>query len=176
MSGNVRKNGVRIMSRGPQSGSKVQKIIESMTIGERESAKQIAARLELDYALVYNALNQRCSYVKDVEKVPGGFRRIRVMGPWERKRGLDAGGAISSVKAGQVRARMPQMQASHRPQVVAPRTPPTFRAWQPPRQASALRPGADDYRQIPSLYGGARVPYRVGGPVDTSARAAEPVT
>ena len=69
------------MSRGVWAGSRVQQIVESMTIGAPESTKQIGERLDLDHNVVWNALYQRSLHVKDVQKVRGGFRRLLVRLP-----------------------------------------------------------------------------------------------
>ena len=57
-------------------------------------------------------------------------------------------------------------------QVAALRTAPVFRPLQQAAAAGPLRPGAENYRAVPSLYGDERIAYHGARPISTTATGA----
>ena len=148
------------MSALPQRGSMVTRIVESMVVGEVTNARELGERLGLSRSAVWQALAQRAEHVRDVKKMPtrGDFMRVATPPPRPRaKPGEGGSGVAFHVASGQV---------------AALRTAPVFRPLQQAAAAGPLRPGAENYRAVASLYGDQRIAYQGARPISTTATGA----
>lgn len=170
------------MSRGVREDSQVGRIVATMKVGECEPCRQIADRMKLQYTTVHAALSQRAKFVKDIVRMPEGFIRVMAKPP-QPSRGVES----RSVKVARDAAIRDRANKGRPAEIVQPRTPPPFREWKPSAffgagfgaaaglgsagagRGAPIRPGAEDYREVPSLYGNERVRYQGARPVATTA-------
>jgi len=159
------------MSRGTRADSQVGRIVATMKVGELEPCRQIAERMGLAYTTVWAALSQRAKFIKDIVRMPEGFIRVQAVPVGPRPSAVSR-----SVKVARDAAIRERANKGRPADIVAPRIPPPFREWKPGTAALAgpIRPGANDYRAIPSLYGDFRVEYKGAQPVVTTASGAGP--
>jgi hypothetical protein len=175
--------GGALMSRGPQAESQVGRIVAGMKVGECEPGRAIATRMGLEYSVVHAALTQRAKFIKDVVRMPEGFIRLHAT-PKPKVKAVTAGEDSRSVKVARDAAIRARANKGRPAEIVQPRTPPPFREWKPGTvghvttsalcggRPAPIRPGADDYRAVPSLYGDQRVQYQGARPVATTATGA----
>ena len=174
------------MSRGVREDSQVGRIVATMKVGECETGRQIAERMKLSYATVHAALTQRAKFIGDIVRMPEGFIRVRAT-PAPKAPVKSRGVESRSVAVARDAAIRDRANRGRPAEIVQPRTPPPFREWKPSAffgagfgaaaglgsagagRGGPIRPGAEDYREVPSLYGDQRVRYQGARPVATTA-------
>ncbi len=125
------------MSRGVWLDSRAQKVVSCMPIDKTVTVAQLAALPELQdlsREQIADTLHNRARGTQDVTKVGKSWMRTHSVTPRAKRK------------------------PAWRGQVAQPRTAVVFREWRH-NQAIPLRPGANDYRAVPSLQGNDHAAY-----------------
>lgn len=146
--------------RAVQSNSLTQRIVDAIRADQPETGAQIAKRLGIPSSVVNNLLYQRAN-------TRGGIYKVgKVWHIGEPSQGMAGGMPVAEARAALASFKRAPAQDVRIAQVRAARpfvelTAATISSGRMAiAGAPAMRPGADDHKRIPSLYGDYRVPYK----------------